>query len=81
MIYDDFHKTLAGGDMLTATRGRGSQRVRKCGQRWNFAEDWHCKGKQFLLLYETKTNMQVYVVCMAGLLVRYYKLQANSKGV
>ena len=52
LIYDDFHKTLAGGDMLTAARARGSQRVRRCGERPKerlegilpVCEDWHCKG-------------------------------------
>ncbi len=52
LIYDDFHKILAGGDMLTAARARGSQRVRRCGQRPKerlegilpVCEDWHCKA-------------------------------------
>ncbi len=34
LIYDDFHKILAGGDMLTAARARGSQRVRRCGHTY-----------------------------------------------
>ena len=51
VIIDDFHPILAGGDMLTTARARGSQRVRKCGHRPKdrlegvlpVCEDWHCK--------------------------------------
>ena len=51
VIIDDFHPRLAGGDMLTTARARGSQRVRKCGHRPKdrlegilpVCEDWHCK--------------------------------------
>lgn len=52
MIIDDFHPILVGGDMLTTARARGSQRIRRCGERAKerlegvipVREDWHCKG-------------------------------------
>ena len=51
VVIDDFHPILAGGDMLTTARARGSQRVHKCGHRPKdrlegvlpVCEDWHCK--------------------------------------
>lgn len=51
VIYDDFHHILVAGDQLTAARARGSQRIRKCGQRPRerlegvlpVCEDWHAK--------------------------------------
>ncbi len=33
VVIDDFHRIIVGGDMLTAARARGCQRLRKCGQR------------------------------------------------
>ena len=68
VIYDDFHKTLAGGDMLTAARARGSQRVRKCGQRSKdriegilpVCEDWHCKA----ILMGVRQCVIAYLKCV-----------------
>ncbi len=51
LTYDDFHYILTGGDLLTTARARGSQRIRKCGERPKdrlegilpVCEDWHAK--------------------------------------
>lgn len=46
---DTFHYILFGGDLLTAARAKGSQRVRSNSERPRdrlqpVCEDWHAKG-------------------------------------
>ena len=84
LTYDDFHYILTGGDLLTAARARGSQRIRKCGERPKdrlegilpVCEDWHAK---MCLLGVSDLSVPLFVLYLVVTQLMHYDHNCYTK--